>query len=467
MVGRRSFPFLLGLAGLDALAVTLAILTAYRLRFSGFPIQVAKGVPDLDVYLHAIPVVAILALISNRWCRLYHPEELANLMTEGWAIIKSSLLTGVLIASASFFYRGFEYSRMTLILFVGVNIPFLLGVRILIRLLMRSFRFRRIVTRRCLIVGVGRQAQLIFDRMTSSGYSLFHPVAFLDPTPSSPRSQLRGLRVFGPDSNLTELLDSLRVDLVIGAVPYRQYAEMRGLLNRLTQETPDVVLVPDDFGLFVLRSRAFDFQGLPMVALLETPLSGPDRFLKRALDLGLSASLLLGLSPLMLLIAVAVKFSSRGSVLYRQHRMGIDGRVFNMIKFRTMQADAETESGPQWATPDDGRRTGLGTFLRRTSLDELPQLLNVLRGEMSLVGPRPERPFFINTFRRTFPNYMLRHRIKAGMTGWAQVHGWRGNTSLRKRLQYDLYYIRNWSFALDLRILIMTALRSLANRNAY
>jgi len=467
MIGRRSFPFLLVLVGLDSVATLLAFLTAYRLRFSGFPIHVAKGIPDFGGYLEAFPALIVLALLANRWCRLYRPDELASLMSEGWAAIKSSLLTGVLLAAASFFYRGFEYSRLTLMMFVMVNAPFLLGFRILVRFLLQTLRFRRIVTRTCLIVGVGRQAQLVYDRIAGSSYSLLKPAAFLDPTPRASRSELRGLPVLSTADDLRSIIEKHGIELVIGAVPYRRYDELREVLDRLTRETPDVVLVPDDFGLFVLRSRAFEFRGLPMIALLETPLSGPDRFLKRAADVIFSAGLLAALSPVLLLIALLVKITSRGPVLYRQERMGMDGRVFPMLKFRTMHPDAEAETGPRWATPGDRRRTRLGGLLRRTSLDELPQLVNVLKGEMSLVGPRPERPVFIDKFRRTLPNYMLRHRIKAGMTGWAQVHGWRGSTSLRKRLQYDLYYIRNWSFALDLRILIMTLVRGLRNKNAY
>jgi Undecaprenyl-phosphate glucose phosphotransferase len=467
MIGRRSFPFLLVLVGLDSAASILAFLTAYRLRFSGFPVDVDKGIPDFSGYLQAFPVLVVLALLANRWCRLYRPEELSSLMGEGWAALKSSVLTGVLLAAASFFYRGFEYSRLTLMMFVVVNAPFLIGFRMLARLLLQTFRFRRIMTRTCLIVGVGRQAQLIYDRIAGASYSLMKPAAFLNPLPASPRSELRGLPVLSAGDDLGEIIREYGIELVIGAVPYRQYEELRDVLDRLTRETPDVVLVPDDFGLFVLRSRAFDFRGLPMIALLESPLSGPDRFLKRAADVILSAGLLVVLSPLFVLIALLIKITSRGPIWYRQQRMGMDGRVFQMVKFRTMRPDAEALTGPKWATPGDQRRTRLGSLLRRTSLDELPQLANVLKGEMSLVGPRPERPVFIDKFRRTFPNYMLRHRIKAGMTGWAQVHGWRGSTSLRKRLQYDLYYIRNWSFALDLRILLMTLVRGLRNKNAY
>ncbi len=468
MIGRRSFPFLLGLAGLDALATILASIMAYRLRFSPwFPIEATKGIPDLWGYILALPIVVVLAVLSNRWCRLYHPGEINSLTAEGWAIVKSSIFTGVLFAATSFFYRDFEYSRLTLVLFVLVQMPFLLGMRITVRLLMQTFRFQKFLTRRCLILGVGRQAQVMYHRLQNSPYFLYKVVAFLDPTPGSTRSLLRGLPVHNSSEDLGELIRDQRVDLVIAAVPYRQYEELNSLLTQLTQETPDVVLSPDDFGLFILRSRAFEYQGLPMISLLETPLTGPDRLLKRAFDVLLGLVLLLALGPLMILLALLIKITSPGPVLFRQKRMGIDGKVFKIVKFRTMRSNAEDETGPRWATSDDARRTRLGIFLRKTSLDELPQLFNVLIGNMSLVGPRPERPIFINTFRRTFPNYMLRHRIKAGLTGWAQVHGWRGNTSLRKRLQYDLYYIRNWSMLLDLRILAMTLFRGLVNKNAY
>lgn len=468
MIGRRSFPFLVGLTVIDAFAISLALLVAYRLRFAGFPIAVDKGVPEVAEYVRAAPFVVLLGLLSNRLAGLYRPAELSSLLTESWAVTKSSVWLGVLVAAAAFFYRGYEYSRMTLILFVLVNVPFLTGVRIAARQLLKSLDLHRIITRRCLIVGTGRQAQQALDRMRASPYPLYEPVAFIEPADDAePRTELRGLPIHGADEKLSEVIARHRVELVIAAVSHRRYDALQALLERLTRETPDVVLVPDDFGLFVLRARAFEYRGLPMIALLETPLSGPDRFFKRALDVLGSASLLVVASPLLLLLAVLVKLSSRGPVLYRQERMGLDGRVFNMLKFRTMEVNAEAESGPKWATPDDHRRTRFGSLLRRTSLDELPQLLNVFVGVMSLVGPRPERPAFIGEFRDTIPNYMLRHRIKAGMTGWAQVHGWRGDTSLRKRLQYDLYYIRNWSLGLDIRILVMTFFRGLINKNAY
>jgi exopolysaccharide biosynthesis polyprenyl glycosylphosphotransferase len=210
-----------------------------------------------------------------------------------------------------------------------------------------------------------------------------------------------------------------------------------------------------------------NLDGLPVIGLRESPHFGLNLVVKRAMDVVLSAFGLLVLSPLLALIAAAVRLGSAGPVFYRQERCGLNGKPFDMLKFRTMRLDAEAQTGPVWAVKDDPRRTWLGSFLRRTSLDELPQLINVLRGDMSLVGPRPERPVFIHQFRQTIPNYMARHCVKAGITGWAQVHGWRGNTSLRKRLQYDLYYITHWTPWLDIRILWMTIFRGLLHRNAY
>jgi exopolysaccharide biosynthesis polyprenyl glycosylphosphotransferase len=206
---------------------------------------------------------------------------------------------------------------------------------------------------------------------------------------------------------------------------------------------------------------------MPFIHLRESPLYGWNQLAKRVFDFAFSAVVLAVIWPVLLLLAVAVKSSSRGPVFYRQERMGLDGRRFQMLKFRTMDANAESQTGPVWAGPADQRRTNLGAFLRRLSLDELPQFWNVLRGDMSVVGPRPERPVFVERFRQTVPGYMLRHKVKSGITGWAQVNGLRGNTSLEKRIQYDIEYIERWSVWLDIKIIAMTVVRVLIDRNAY
>jgi exopolysaccharide biosynthesis polyprenyl glycosylphosphotransferase len=230
--------------------------------------------------------------------------------------------------------------------------------------------------------------------------------------------------------------------------------------------TVDVKLVPDVYQYATLFGGLEEFGGLPVVNLQSTGVLGINAIVKRVFDLGFSALFLGALSPLLVLIALAVKLTSRGPALFRQERVGLDGHGFPMLKFRTMRTDAEA-LGPQFAQAGDPRTTAIGAFLRRTSLDELPQLLNVLSGDMSLVGPRPERPVFIETFRRQFPRYQLRHMVKSGMTGWAQIHGLRGNTSIQKRVEYDLYYIEHWSLLLDLKILARTVAFGFLSRNAY
>jgi Undecaprenyl-phosphate glucose phosphotransferase len=226
-------------------------------------------------------------------------------------------------------------------------------------------------------------------------------------------------------------------------------------------------VVPDLLQFMVLRSRVEDIDGLPTINLSETPLEGWSRFVKRGFDLIVAAAALVVFSPLMVLIAFAIWLEDRGPVFYRQVRMGLDGKPFDIVKFRSMREGAEEESGAKWAEPEDPRRTRVGRWIRPWSLDELPQLFNVLLGDMSVVGPRPERPQFVQQFRAEFPHYMLRHKVRAGMTGWAQVHGWRGNTSVRMRIEHDLYYIENWSLLLDLKILFMTVLHGWRHENAY
>jgi Undecaprenyl-phosphate glucose phosphotransferase len=271
----------------------------------------------------------------------------------------------------------------------------------------------------------------------------------------------------GAPEDIRAVLDTRQVDIVIIALPHNDYPRLTGILNEIGDDPVAIHLVPDVFSLASLRGGIEEFETLPVIHLRESPLYGWNRVLKRAFDVGVGTAALLVAGPLMGAIALLIKVASPGPVLYRQERMGLDGRRFRMLKFRTMRVDAETDTGPQWAVPDDPRRTAVGTFLRSTSLDELPQLMNVLRGEMSLVGPRPERPSFVEEFRRRVPGYMLRHKVKAGITGWAQINGWRGNTSIEKRIEYDLYYIERWSLALDVKILLLTLWLGFKNRNAY
>jgi Undecaprenyl-phosphate glucose phosphotransferase len=275
--------------------------------------------------------------------------------------------------------------------------------------------------------------------------------------------------VVGPIHDLHRLVADHHIEHVFIALPMNRYADARRVFDALAQTTVDVRLVADVPALAAVTFTTSHLHGMTFIGLREGPYFGLNLVVKRVMDIVLSAAALVLLAPVMGVIALVIKLTSPGPILYRQERCSLNGRPFQMLKFRTMAVNAEEATGPVWTASNDPRRTRIGSVLRMTNLDELPQLWNVLRGDMSLVGPRPERPVFVDQFRQTIPNYMTRHAVKCGMTGWAQVNGWRGNSSLRKRVQYDLYYITHWNPAFDLRIMALTVWRMLfgRQRNAY
>src|SRR5437667_459025 len=347
----------------DLMLIGACWVEAYFLRFyvvGPFPLQL--GLPDFEGYaLQLMPILAVWT-VAFRTFGLYRPRRLGSYLSEWIDVAKASTVgVLVLIAIMTFFFRGYEYSRLVILYFWVLSI-------------------------------------------------------------------------------------------VLGAIG---------------DDPVTIHFVPDVFGLVSLRGGIEEFEGVPLLHLRESPLHGWSKVLKRAFDVVFSVLAVALAAPVMLGIAIAIRLTSPGPILIRQERMGLDGPPFPMLKFRTMRPDAEAATGPVWAQPADDRRTPAGAFLRRWSLDELPQLFNVLRGEMSLVGPRPERPFFVDEFRRKIPGYMLRPKVQAGMTGWAQINGWRGNTSLEKRIEYDLYYIERWSLGFDLKILVRTIWRGFFSKHAY
>jgi Undecaprenyl-phosphate glucose phosphotransferase len=285
--------------------------------------------------------------------------------------------------------------------------------------------------------------------------------------PDSRTTAGAGIPVLGSVGELPGLVERTGAELVYLALSRHEYRAEEEALVRLGDSTAAVRLVPDLGRAFTLNASVEDFDGMPIVLVTESPDQGWNGVLKRGFDLLFSAIGLVVLAPLLAAIAIWIRLDSPGPVLYAQERLGLNGRRFRMLKFRTMQADAEPEGQPGWTRPGDPRRTRAGAILRGLSLDELPQLWNVLLGQMSLVGPRPERPFYVDRFRASVPRYMLRHHVKAGITGWAQINGLRGDTPLERRIEYDLYYIRNWSLAFDLKILVLTVVRVFRDASAH
>ncbi|MCB1033073.1 MAG: undecaprenyl-phosphate glucose phosphotransferase, partial [Acidobacteria bacterium] len=319
---------------------------------------------------------------------------------------------------------------------------------------------------RLLVIGAGALGKEVTQKMLGHQELGIQVVGFLDDDPGKSGKSFYGVPVLGSLKEIDRILDEERIDQIFLALPLEAHRKMLRLLERFASECVEVKLVPDVLQYATLNAALEDLDGTPVINLSQVPMQGWHSLVKRGMDIAIALTAMILLLPFFLIVAAMIWLGDRGPIFYSQERMGLDGKRFMIHKLRSMRVNAEATTGPVWAVKDDPRRTGFGSFLRRTSIDELPQLWNVLKGDMSIVGPRPERPAFVHEFKHKIPQYMMRHRVKAGITGWAQVHGWRGNTSIKKRIQYDLYYIQNWSLMLDVKILWMT-LRSGLWHNAH
>jgi len=450
----------------DLALVTAAWLAAYALRFhTGLPVP--KGVPELQPYLEALLVIGPLWLVLFRRQGLYEPHRSRSILAEAGEVLRATAVGVLVLVAVSFFLRSYYYSRGVVAIFSALSAVSVIGLRVSVRVGLRGLRRRGYNLRFVLVVGDGPLARETIERVHAHPEAGLRVVGVLSPRPAARDVDLSGAPVVGAFEDLKAVLHRERIDQVIVALPRESGGALDKVLADLDDEVVSVKLVPDLLDVLALRCEVEDLDGLPVISLRESPLVGWAAVQKRAFDVALSGLALALLLPVMAAVGLAVLATSGRPVLYAQERCGLDGRRFRMWKFRTMRRDAEDETGPVFTLPGDPRRTRLGGWLRRHSLDELPQLWNVLRGDMSIVGPRPERPVFIESFRREIPGYMLRHKVKAGMTGWAQVHGWRGRSDLRARVEHDIYYIRNWSLGLDLRILLLTLWRAFSQANAY
>ena len=446
----------------DLVLIAGCWLLAYALRFH---VLGEVDVPPFEGYAYQLVPILVVWGVAFHAFDLYRPHRLGSHLSEWFDVAKASTLgVLVLIAIMTFLFRSYDYSRIVIAMFWAASIVAVSVWRAAFREVLRVARRRGYNQRYALVVGGGDPAAEVLRVLRRRPDAGIRVLGLL-----GDKREVQGGDVpwLGGLEEIRTVLDRQPVDIVIIALPHSDSLRLTTVLNEIGDDPVAIHFVPDIFGLTSLRGGVEEFETIPFIHLRESPLYGWNRVLKRAFDLGFGALAFVVATPLMLAVALALKLSSPGPVLYRQERMGLDGRRFQMLKFRTMRLDAEAATGPVWARPDDPRRTRLGAFLRSWSLDELPQLVNVLRGDMSLVGPRPERPSFVDEFRRKVPGYMLRHKVKAGVTGWAQINGWRGNTSIEKRIECDLYYIERWSLGFDLKILLQTLWLGFFNRNAY
>jgi Undecaprenyl-phosphate glucose phosphotransferase len=461
----------------DGLLAVWAFILAYGIRFESGLIPVTRGYPPIEQYVNLLPLVALLTPLAFQLQGIYRLRRGRSRVDDFFAVLIGSILAvvfGVVTTLyISVYYasdvekeRGvYEVSQIVWGLFLILNVVFTYLSREAVRELLERRWRAGVGLKRILIAGAGDLGRMVADRVLQHREFGFQVVGFVDDRAGGDHIGYRGIPLLGTLADVGEIAQRERVDHLYVALPLEEHTKLLDLVEITSRECLDVKVVPDLLQFITLRARLEDLDGLPIINVNDVPLQGFNSWLKRAIDVALSAAAVLVLALPLAVIATLVKLTSRGAVFYAQERMGLDGKAFTVYKFRSMHHDAESETGPVWAREDDPRVTPIGRWLRKLDLDELPQLWNVLRGDMSIVGPRPERPFFVEQFKHRIPQYMLRHKVKSGITGWAQVNGWRGNTSLEKRIEYDLYYIENWSVTLDLKIMWLTVFRGLLQRS--
>ena len=476
---QRGRGLVLGQTTIDAVIGVTMFVAAYLLRFETGLIAAPKGQPALEHYLQLAPVIGLL-LPFGLWVQgAYRPGRVRSRVDDFFAVLVGGLVAVVLGLAGTLYYQAYylpiglkelgvyEVSRLVWGLFLMLCIVGGYASRATIRAVLERRWRNGVGLKRILVAGTSDVARHVVDKMLQHSELGYRLVGFVDDRAGSNHLGYRGLPLLGTLSEVGDILRRDRVDQLYVALPLDEHVKMLELIDVANRECIDVKVVPDLLQVIALRARLEDLDGVPIININDVPLQGLNSLVKRVIDIGIASTALFTLSLPFAIIAGLIKATSMGPVFYRQERMGLDGRPFSVFKFRSMLQDAERETGPVWTRKDDPRRTRVGRVLRRFSLDELPQLWNVLRGDMSLVGPRPERPFFVEQFKQHVPQYMLRHKVKSGMTGWAQVNGWRGDTSIEKRIEYDLYYIENWSVGLDFKILWLTVLRGFFHRHAY
>jgi Undecaprenyl-phosphate glucose phosphotransferase len=456
----------------DGALAGLAFLLAYVLRFeSGLPVP--KGYPPFERYVKVLPLVGLLVVFAYYLQGLYRLRRGRSRVDDFFAVFVGSIVAVVFGMWATLYFQAYyisdalkqvgalEVSQLVWAMFLALNVALTFASRELVRQALERRWRAGIGLKRVLIAGAGDLGRQVADRILEHRDLGLLVIGFLDDRAGGDHLGYRGLPLVGVFKETSEIVQRERIDQLYVALPLDEHTKVVQVIEDASREGVDIKVVPDLLQFIALRARLEELDGVPIINIHDVPLQGLNSAIKRTVDLALSAIALLVLAVPLAIVAALIKLTSPGPVFYHQERMGLDGHAFTVYKFRSMFHNAERHTGPIWAREDDPRCTPFGRILRRFDIDELPQIWNVFKGDMSIVGPRPERPYFVEQFKQQYPQYMLRHKVRAGITGWAQVNGWRGNTSLEKRIEYDLYYIGNWSLRLDLKIIWLTLIKGL------
>lgn len=466
---------------IDSLVTAGAYVGAWWLKFESGFLSVEEGVLPLSAYMGALIVIIPVYIMLYYAFNLYTPKRVQGRRLEGWNVFKANTVGIVILFSILFlldsavmehssgrpFNAAGDFSREMLIYFYLLNVILDILVRNLIRYGLRKIRKKGYNLKHILLVGYSRAAEEYIDRIIANPQWGYNVRGILDDNIER-GTMYKGIKVIGRIDNLFVILPENHLDEIAITLGLEEYYKLEHIVALCEKSGVHTKFIPDYNNIIPTKPYTEDLLGLPVINIRYVPLSNTfNAFIKRVMDVVGSLLCIVLFSPVMLVTAIAVKTTSKGPLIYSQERVGRHNRPFKMYKFRSMRVQDEKQEKKCWTVQNDPRITGVGKFIRKTSIDELPQLFNVLKGDMSLIGPRPERPQFVEKFREEIPRYMIKHQVRPGMTGWAQVNGYRGDTSIRKRIEHDLYYIENWTVGLDIKILFLTVFRGFVNKNAY
>ncbi|HHU71699.1 MAG TPA: undecaprenyl-phosphate glucose phosphotransferase [Clostridiales bacterium] len=460
--------------GMDAAIVALSYILAYYIRFYSplthmnfIKLEQDTGFYTFDVYATWLLLIIPVYLIIYYYNRLYTPKRGKLRWIEVLHIIAANTLGIILFTFALYIIKEGDISRRFLGLFYVLNIILTTTWRLIINHTLRTIRKKGLNLKHILLVGYSHATEAYIDRILANPQWGYYIHGILDDTLAK-GTLYKKVPVIGACSNLDSFLEKMNLDEIVITLNIKDYENLETIVNTCEKTGVHTKFVPDYHGFIPTKPYTEDLYGLPVINIRNVPLSNTyNRFIKRIVDIfGTIVALILFGIP-MIIVAVIIKSTSKGPIMFSQIRVGRHNKEFKMYKFRSMEVQDESKEKKAWTTISDPRVTPIGKFIRRTSIDELPQLFNVLKGDMSLVGPRPERPFFVEKFKEEIPRYMIKHQVSPGLTGWAQINGFRGDTSIRKRIDHDLYYIENWTIGLDFKIIFLTFFKGFINKNAY
>lgn len=451
---------------MDAVIVACSYLLAWYIKFESPWMNGIKTI-SFGGYMKLLYIIVPAYVLLYTAFHLYTPRRIQGRRVEMGNLIKANTVGIMIIISILYITRQHDFSRDMFFIFYVINTGAIVVVRLGIKTILRKIRKGGYNQKHILLIGYSRAAEGYIDRIVGNPQWGYKIRGILDDNIAA-GTRYKGVQVLGTIGNLEYILPENKLDEIAITLSINEYSKLEKIVNACEKSGVHTKFIPDYNNIIPTKPYTEDLLGLPVINIRYVPLTNTfNIIIKRAVDIFGALCGIIVASPIMLVTAVAIKLTSKGPLIFKQERIGFHNKPFKMYKFRSMVVQEDTEEEKGWTTKHDPRVTKIGKIIRRTSIDELPQLFNILKGDMSLVGPRPERPQFVEKFKEEIPRYMVKHQVRPGLTGWAQVNGLRGDTSIEKRIDYDLYYIENWTFGFDVKIMFLTIFKGFVNKNAY